>query len=487
MVSVNVVSKDYAEQKATWTKIRALMAGEDEARDLVLRLPGHDSDTFKAFKARAAYLPVMERTVSMFEGLLFFRDPVVTVPTALDAYVSDIDLEGLSAIRLAAQVANEVLQVGRYAVLIDHPESPEGLSVAQAEAQGLRAIARGYKTEDILFTSFARIGGARKLSQVRVREIRETKDPTDEFKIKCDEIVRVLELTPEGVYQQRVFSKVKGGGWAQEGGPIVPKRKGGSLDYIPIFFFSHRDHEPTAKRPALAGLADVSVAHLNGSALYEWGLMWTANPTPCFMGIAPPPVDERGNAAPGSKQAIRLGSSEGIVLPIGGDAKFLEFTGKGLEEIRESMKHKEAHMARIGARALAEDPRQAVAAETARIQRSSDHSLLGGIAANVSEGMTNILAELALWAGVELADGDGLQLNRNFMPVDMDAPMLTALVSAYVQGTISSVDLFARLQAAEIIQPGKTKSEHDQEVEDDSSKIAALDAKTTPITTPAAA
>jgi hypothetical protein len=144
------------------------------------------------------------------------------------------------------------------------------------------------------------------------------------------------------------------------------------------------------------------------------------------------------------------------------------------------MDHKEKHMARIGARALMDDPRQAVAAETARIQRASDHSLLGSIAAIVSEGMTAILAELAAWAGVQMREGDGFQINRNFLPATMSPQEIRELVSAQQQGKISSADLFARLQAAEIIRPGKTLEEHLGEIEDDTRSIAGGDAGVRP-------
>lgn len=475
---VETPSEDYTAQADAWAKIRKLMSGEKAARELVEKLPGMEDDDFKLFKNRASYLPVMERTVDMFDGLLFFRDPQVKMPTAMKDYVDDITMEGTSAIRLASQITNEVLQVSRVGVLIDYPrvEGAETLTVLEAEALGLRAHARIYKTEDILFVEYGRVRGVRRLTQARLQEVRETRDPKDEFKVTKTKVVRVLELNELGLYQQRLFvwNEAKRQ-YEQEGEPILPMRGGKKLGYIPIAFFSHKDREGIARRPALAGLSEVSASHVNSMALLEWGLMWTANPTPVFVGISPPPVDEKGKSLAGSENAIHLGSSKGITLPLGGSAEFMEFSGAGLEAVAKSIEHKEKHMARIGARALMDDPREAVAAETARIQRASDHSLLGAIAANVSEGMTWILWELAAWAGVKPAAGDGLQVNRNFIPTTIAPEMLKQLMAAVQAGRITEADFFAKLQAGEIIREGVTFEEHNAEIEQDGNRLAAAD------------
>jgi len=473
---VQTPSSDYTEQAPAWAKIRKLMSGEVAARDLVQKLPGMEEADYKLFKDRASYLPVMERTVDMFDGLLFFRDPQVKVPTSLQPYVDDLTMDGVPAIRFASKIANEVLQTSRVGALIDYPrvEGSAEMTVAEAEAAGLRAHARLYPTETILFVEYGRSRGVRRLTQCRLSEVRATRDPKDEFAVVQTNIIRVLELDAAGLYQQRIFvqdSKTKE--YVQEGGPIIPMRQGKRLGYIPFAFFSHKDREGVAKRPALAALSDVSASHINSMALLEWGLMWTANPTPVFVGVAPPQVDEKGCALEGSSNAIHLGSSKGITLPIGGSAEFMEFSGKGLEAVAKSIEHKEKHMARIGARALMDDPREAVAAETARIQRASDHSLLGSIAANVSEGMTWILWELAAWAGVQLKSGDGMQLNRNFIPTTIAPEMLKQLMAAVQAGRITEADFFAKLQAGEIIRDGVTFDEHRAEIEEDGNRAAA--------------
>ncbi|HRO04591.1 MAG TPA: DUF4055 domain-containing protein, partial [Terricaulis sp.] len=128
--------------------------------------------------------------------------------------------------------------------------------------------------------------------------------------------------------------------------------------------------------------------------------MWTANPTPWFAGVQSLPTDENGMALDGSKPAIRLGSSEAILLEKDGEAGYLEFSGAGLKQISETLARKAKDMAALGARLLADDQRSNVTAETARIQRAGESSTLGRISSVASSGLTYVLRELAQWAGV---------------------------------------------------------------------------------------
>jgi hypothetical protein len=467
-VNVDAVSRDYLDQQATWNQIRALMGGVCTARELLLRLEGHKDDTFCEFKKRAYYFAALPRTIELFSGLLFLKAPAVDVPDSMKPYVDDATLEGTSLERLTGQVVEELFQTGRCAVLPDYPSTNSAieanggqpLTLAQTEKLGLRAVAKLYRTEDILFVKKQNVGGAVKITQVRLRETIE--DDVDEFTTTCVAAVRVLRLR-DGVYTQELWTN-RTGGFAVETPEFSPLRDGKPIDYIPITFFSAHDLDSCARRPPLADLADVSVSHLQTATLKEWGEMWTANPTPIFIGVTAGPVDKSGK--PAEKATIRLGSSEGICLPPGGDAKFMEFTGAGLSTLKESMEAKETHMARIGARALADDPREAQVADALRIQHSGEQSLLADIAHVVSEGMTRVIKEFALWAKVDLKEDQGIKLNDEFVPPDLTADQIKALIGAVQSGALSSRDLFMIFKKGGLIEPKKTFEEHEDDVKD---------------------
>lgn len=468
-MAINTPSLDYSRRAVDWLLIRGLMSGAESARSLVRPLPGMPAEDAIEFRARAHYLPALPRTVELFGGLLFLRAPQIAAPDTMAEILADATAAGDSLAMLAAQLGEEVLSTSRAMILVDFPEANPSATVAEAAASGARVYARLYRTEDILEAKFTTTRGVRRLSRVRLAETREVEGL--DYTTRVEQLVRVLEIR-EGVYTQELFVKGESGKWTSES-RRTPQRGGVPLPYIPAFFATHRDTSPACYRPVLADLAETSAAHLNDSAAYQWGLLWTACPTPIFIGLQPPATDENGRPI-GKQQAIRLGSSEGIALAPGGDAKFLEFSGSGLAAVRVAMEDKRRDMAALGARALLDDPRAAVAVETARIHRAGDHSTLAKIAGVLSEAMTAVLREMAQWVAAN-PEECGVEVNKNFAPSGMSPAELAALVQAWQSGAISRRDLFARLQSADVIESGKTFEEHAEEVEGDGAGIAGAD------------
>lgn len=445
-MAVNDADPIWARYADDRKRVADLHAGRETALPYIRDLPGHDTATAGRFREGAYFLPVVARSVEAFGGLVFAKTPTRTMPAGLDGFLGDITGAGQDIDRFAEQAFDEVLLSGAIAVLVDYPEAPEGATRAEAEQKGIRPTLQLYSSGAILAARFRAFGPARKLAHVRLIEAVEEEDPTDEFKVAIVEQVRVLDLDGEGLYRQRVFRK-ETGAWAQHGAAIEPRMKGQRLDRLPIFFSNTRDGEPIPARPPVTDLADVSIAHLNNSAALEWGLLWTANPTPVFKGL---------QLAEG--ETVRLGSSEGIAVAADGDAKFMEFTGSGLEELRVALDAKRRDAALMGARMLLESPKQAIAAETARIERAGEQSVVSGIANAVSDCLTKALTFLAEWVGI--AGDVEYWLNTNLNPAGLSPLMLAQYLEAWVKGALTEQELFALLQVNEIIDPAKSFEEH---------------------------
>jgi hypothetical protein len=118
------------------------------------------------------------------------------------------------------------------------------------------------------------------------------------------------------------------------------------------------------------------------------------------------------------------------------------------------MDRKEQQMAAIGARISAPEKKAAEAAETAGIRRGGENSVLADIAGAVELPIRQALAFMAFWAGLS---GDVVfEFNKDFLPIQMDSAMLTALVSAWQSGTISEQTFFENMQAGELINESVT-------------------------------
>lgn len=479
-MNVDYKHKLYTASHAAWKKARDFIAGSARVIPYIKTLPGHDDDTAKAFSERAYYLPAIARSVDAFTGLIMNPEPVIQVPPALNEYLDDVSYDGEPARRMIGRTAREVIEVGRCAIMVDYPQAKgaEQLTVAQAEALGLRAYARLYTTENVIDWRVTTRGGERILSFLKLYETVSEVSATDEWTVTEVEQIRVLDLVPvsqgssEFKYRQRIYRKgdVKDEAtgkpmlaWTQAGDDIFPMAGNKNLDEIPAVVFGPDSLDVTEiDAPPIMEMVEIAGAWLNNSALMEWALVWVSNPTPVFINM---------HLADG--ESVQLGSSKGISVGEGGDAKFLYLPAEGVGAIDKQMENKRRDMAAVGARLLSDETSAQISRDTAIIQRAGEHSVLANIATTVADGWRRVLQYLAMWAGSPDAD-ISVTLNTDFIPQGMTPGELSELISAVQAGKLSSRDLFALLQKRGVVRPDKTYDEHQDELDEDGERMLSL-------------
>lgn len=462
-------------------RVAKVFAGRDEAISLIRGMPGWDDDTLKCIREGAYFLPMLARTVETFGGLVFLKSPMRTFPDGMDAYTDDVTQSGQEIDRFAEASFDGVLLTGAIGVLVDFPEAPEGLSRAEAEKRGHRPVLRLYDATSILEAQLTEVDGALRLTRVRVKEDYEVPG-ADEFAVETKPQVRVLDLDENGVYRQRVFRQ-ETGAWVAED-PIYPRMNGAPMTEIPMFFSNSRDNEPRPEKPPMLDIADINVAHLNNSAQYEWALAWLGAPILFGAGI---------DLSEG--ETIQMGASAAVVTP--NDKAKLEIVQADAAKfsgLKTAMDDKRRDAAALGARMLMESPRAAVAAETARIERAGETSVVGAIANAVSQCLTNALRFLAKWAGLPetVRSNKGTDqpilywLNTDLIPTRMSPQELTALLDAWERGALSKQELYARFQEAEVVDPAKSFEDHEEELaseqvgDTEEDELAAMGARPEP-------
>lgn len=441
---VDTKHHEYEKHYPQWERCEHVSDGQDEVHEhgklYLPQLSGQTDQEYKAYRNRALLYNATGRTIDGMTGMLFYRAPVMDIPPALEAYAADVTMSGLSLHQFAEMVAENVIKVGRCGVLVDHPPMTEAMTVAAADAQGMRPYARLYDAERIINWRQERINGNETLVLVVLEE--KNPIPDDEFSHKSEDQWRVLDLTPAG-YRQRVFRKDDKGNFVVVD-EIFPQVNGRPLNIIPFEFFGVRDNSPCVDKPPLLDLVDVNLSHYRTTADYEHGLHFTGLPTPVVTGF----YDPDGNAS-----QLKIGSTTAWLLPDpASKASYLEFTGQGLGELREALKEKEAKMATLGARILAPEKRQVETAQTAAIHRAGENSVLSSIAQSLSIGLTHVLEMIAVWANVP--GRISVEINQDYLPHSMTSQDLSELVKSWQAGAISHETLFDQLVKGEVIKAG---------------------------------
>ena len=453
--SVTTCHASYEALKGKWKRCRDASAGQDAlragAQSYIPMLSEQTPKAYDGYLKRATYYNATKRTINGLVGMMFRRPVITEVPAGIKDFMDDITMAGEPLDIFAQELAREAFEVGRAGMLVDYPQmdTSQSVTVAQAEAMGLRPMLQRYTAESIINWRCGPVNNVNRLLMVVLTE--EMMVMKDEFAGETKMQYRVLDLVPDAadatqlMYRMRVF-QINDQTDAQEmiGPEKFPMMNGKPIRDIPFVFMGVDSITPDTNLPPLIDLVDLNIAHFRVFADYEHGCHVTGLPTPYISGY---------QAQDGEK--LSIGSTAAWVFPDPSThVGFLEFTGGGLAALVENLDRKEAQMAAIGARLLAADKRLNETATTAAIHHGGETSILSAVAQVMSLALTKALTIFAEWAG---ATGNvDFDINRDFFPVPMDAPTLQALVASWQAGAISAQVLFENLQEGEIINSDAT-------------------------------
>lgn len=433
---------EYTARLDQWRRCRDAYDGADAIKAggeyYLPQLPSQDAREYEGYKQRALWYGATFRTVSGLAGAVTRKDPKFDVPMAIEDHLKDITLTGTPANVFVKDVISEVLMTGRFGVLVD---------MADETSPEIKDTTRPYwvpfRAENIINWQSTVIGGVQTLTMVVLCEhVWQQANDQDPYLYEAVKRYRVLYLDKgTGQYLIRLMTPDKqasGGYQVQE---LMPQFRGGPLKQIPFCFFGPNGLSLCPEKPPLLDLVDVNISHYMSSADLEHGRHYTALPTPWVAGF---PKESR----------LSIGSSIAwVATDPQAHAGFLEFTGQGLNSLKEALESKEKLMAVLGARMLEEQKSAVEASDTIMMRTAGERSALQSVALIVGLGLTQVLRWHSAWMGNRDSEGINAELNSDFMSRPMDSTQLTALVQAYQADTISYETFYWNLQRGEIARP----------------------------------
>lgn len=458
MPAIDTKHPDYVKQQPAWEMMRDLVAGQraihSKAEKYLPRLVDESDKAYEARKGRALFFNATHRTIEALVGMLFRKAPEIEHDARIESMLLDVTKSGQPVDLFAYEVALELQTVYKVGVLTDYPAtSTEGMNLKQAEEANIRPHVAMYRAEDIINWRYSWINGRNQMSLVVLAE-REIVGG-DEFAPLYEDRWRVLDMAPVAmkdaqgnptgearwVYRQRVYRKDKGTGEfvIVDGSERAPMMGGQYLTEIPFEVFGDGI-------PPLEDLGHVNLSHYLSTADLEHGAHQTALPQAWASG-----VERQIDPITGHPRNVKMYIGGGDLWMFPGQAQvgMLEYTGQGLSALENRLAAKEKQMAVLGARMLEQQKSGVESAEAAGIHRSGEQSTLQAQAARLSLGMSRVLSWFEKWAG-----GPGavkFEINRDFMPVGLDAQAITALVGAWQAGAISKEALFLKLQKGGVV------------------------------------
>lgn len=475
---------DYDARLVQWRRVRDAVEGQDAVKDLTvdetylprLSWKQNAEKRYAAYKKRALWFGATGRTLEGVSGAVFRKDPKVAVPsTEVEGWLDDVTLTDIPFVSFAEDLFMEILTVGRAGVLTEMID--EAMAAETGDKQ--RPFLVIFRAEQITNWRTRRVGGQTMIEQIVLRETVQEPTETEEksgtsFGVRNIDQYRVLELRPvDGgdllevqppdrgglFYSVTIWRKQQDTNTRQEEWQVhsysVPTRREKALDFIPFVPFGPTQGDiRNLEKPPLLDLADVNYAHYRLDADYRHGLHYTALPTPWAVGF-------------------RLQENE--TLEIGGDtawisedpnarAGFLEFTGAGLNTIRDALEDMKREMAVLGARLLEEQKREAETAETTRLRQAGDESVTVRLAKTEARGLESVLWNMAWWGTMDENPSVAVEINTDLIDARMSSSDLSALLAARQAGEISQSTFLWNLKRGELLPP-------DRDIDDEMSLI----------------
>ena len=392
-----------------------LEAENASAGDDPLVTPQQAKQLYEAYKGRADYPLWVKDSLRSMMGLVSRLKPTIQLPTRMEGMINEATADGFGLDRLFLRVVSECLTKGRQPLLVDIDDN------------GLPYIA-SYTAESGINWKTRAVEGRQDLTLAVFRE-QVAKADNDEFGHDADTVYRVLDLL-DGRYRVRLLGD-NGEPLADESYPGIGSE---ALRFIPVVYAGSTDSAPDCDELPLLTMAKSALKFYQLSADYYTSLHYTSHPQPWVSGL-----DE-------DQELSVTGPMAAWVLPQGGNAAYLEFTGKGIEATRTAMVDQRNSALEAGARVIDTGSQESGSARRAR--QNDQHATLHTVVMTAAEAVEQCLKYAAHWLGLN-PDEVAFTVEPKFSQEEVDSAMVKIVSDMVLAGEVPRVVLFDLLRKSQ--------------------------------------
>lgn len=421
---VNSNHPDYIKYAPRWDLMRSVVS--NDAAKFIRDVDPSDTRRNEQYRRGAVLTNFTALTKDGLTGLVFRKKPSIIIPSHLNYLLEDSTGENLNLIQLSQKIVGEILETGRYGILVDYPNVKGNPRLADDIMKQNVARLRTYRTESIINWQSQIINNKFMLTMVvlceQLQELAE-----DGFSWCMKDQYRVLRLD-NGIYYQQLYNSEYE--LYEEFIPI--KADGQPFNEIPFKFIGSQNNNSDVDLIPLYNLAALNIAHYRNSADYEESVFLTGQPMAIISGEAG--LEEFKSLYP---DGIKLGSRSALYTGPNGGASLLQANPNQLADA--AMKRKEEQALLIGARFI-DPPGGRETAEGVRNRFSSQNSSLYLITYNISLGITDLLN----WTNAFMATSNDeikFELNDEFYDDSADANLITSQIMLLDRGIIAENDI----------------------------------------------
>lgn len=380
-------SADYDAMSPYWQQVDAITGGAEAMRkgNYMPRFPQESEASYDYRKASSVLIDVFSDIVEGLASKPFTREAGLADDNAPDAFkqlIEDIDTADNHLHIFAQDVFNAGISYGLDWIIADYPTLPEGATLADERAIGLRPYLVRVSCKDMLEVRSEVVAGREMITYARMNE-------SDE---KTDRVHIMRHDEGGAVWEKWERSDSE---WVMVAGGAV------SIGYIPLvpFYTGRRKAGTWQFTLPMKRVTDLQVEHYQACTSLKLAKELTAFPMLVGEGISPP-VDENGNQV-----TLPVGPGSVLYAPqndagIFGTWKSLEPTANSLIFLSEELDKLESKMRELGRMPLAAGTAGMTQVAVAfSSQRAS--SAVQAWAYMLKDALENALRFCADWLGID--------------------------------------------------------------------------------------
>ena len=150
----------YIKYKKRWEMIRDCIEGDDAIKKkgevylpkLCRASPKEEEMVYRAYQARAFWVNYTGQALENIHGMIMRRCPTIDAPADFkrSGVLDNIDGRGTNLHQFLSDSVYDTIQTCYGGILADIPQARDGMTLAEAEEEGISPYMRYYKAEDII-------------------------------------------------------------------------------------------------------------------------------------------------------------------------------------------------------------------------------------------------------------------------------------------------------------------------------------------------
>jgi hypothetical protein len=454
-MSIDFQHQEYKTNIDRWKLCDDICRSKNVDQHLIALNPGDKSASNRIrneqYRERAVFYSVAGHTLNGLVGLMFAKDPQITLPKPMEYMLTNVDGAGVSIYQQMQDAAGDVLSEGRAGLFASYPKTEGAVSKAQMEQGGYVSTIHKINAEQVINWRTTKVGAKVMLSLVVIAE---TIDELDEDGYSTKEVKQLRELALEGgVFIVREWRKARDGEWAIYSEHIPTDSDGQTWKEIPFTFIGSSSNSTHVDESPMYPLCEINKAHYRNSADYEDSVWYVGQAQPWASGLTQSHVDMM------KKNNMYVGSRTLMSVPTGEVFAFAAAPPNSM--VKEAMADKLEMMIGMGARFIRDSGQVKTATEAAGDSRSK-YSGLAMVSANISEAYTRALQWAVQYMG---ATGEAsVQTSMDFVSPTASAQDIQAMVAGFIQGAIPISDYLAWMKKMSLVDGEKTIEQFGEEI-----------------------